>query len=124
MSTFILYLISILDSIVIASTIASIILLALTIAFICVGGETYDDEDKQKYFSKSKKCAVFCILVALIAIFTPSTNSILAIYGYKNLYDFVQKNEKTQKLPEKIIDITDKYIEYLDKELQNECTEK
>lgn len=124
MSTFILYLISILDSIVVASIIASIVLLALTISFICVGGESYDDEDKQKYFSKSKKCAVFCVLVALIAVFTPSTDSMLAIYGYKNLYDFVQKNEKIQKLPEKVINLTDKYIEYLDKELQNECTEK
>lgn len=37
---------------------------------------------------------------------------------------FVQKNEKIQKLPEKVINLTDKYIEYLDKELQNECTEK
>lgn len=124
MSTFILYLISILDSIVVASIIASIVLLALTISFVCVGGESYDDEDKQKYFSKSKKCAVFCVLVALIAAFTPSTDSMLAIYGYKNLYDFVQKNEKIQKLPEKVINLTDKYIEYLDKELQNECTEK
>lgn len=124
MSTFILYLISILDSIVIASVLASIILIALFISFLCIGSGTYDDEDKQDYLCKSKKCAILGVLVALIAVFTPSTNSMLAIYGYKNLYDFVQKNEKVQELPEKIIDITDKYIEYLDKELQNECTEK
>ena len=112
------------DSIIVASIIASLLFTALTIAFICVGGESYDDEDRQKYFGKSKKCAVFCVLFALIAVFTPSTNSMLAVYGYKNLYDFVQKNEKVQELPKKIIDVTDKYIEYLDKELQNECTEK
>ena len=124
MSTFILYLISILDSIVLANVIFSTVLFAFTIAFICVAGGTCDDEDKQAHLSKSKKCAVFCVLFTLIAVFTPSTDSMLAIYGYKNLYDFVQKNEKVQELPEKIINITDKYIEYLDKELQNECTEK
>lgn len=124
MSTFILYLISILDSIIVASIIASIILSAVTIVLVCVGGESHDYEDKQNCFGKSKKCAVFCVLVTLVAIFTPSTDSMLAIYGYKNLYDFVQKNEKIQKLPEKVINLTDKYIEYLDKELQNECTEK
>lgn len=124
MSTFILYLISILDSIVIASVLTSLILIALFIAFLGLGVGTYDDEDEQYYLRKSKKYFVLGVLFALIAVFTPSTNSMLAVYGYKNLYDFVQKNEKVQELPEKIIDITDKYIEYLDKELQNECIEK
>ena len=124
MSTFILYLILILDSIVVASIIVSIVLVALTIAFICVEAETYDDEDKQHYSRISKRCAVFSVIFTVFSVFTPSTDSMLAIYGYKNLYDFVQKNEKIQKLPEKVINLTDKYIEYLDKELQNECTEK
>lgn len=124
MSTFNLYLISILDSMVVASIISSIVLLALAIAFTCISVETYDDEDKQHYLCKSKKCIVFCVIFAIFSIFTPSTDSMLAIYGYKNLYDFVQKNEKIQKLPEKVINLTDKYIEYLDKELQNECIEK
>ena len=124
MSTFILYLISILDSIVIASIITTIVLLALAIALFFVSAETYDDENKQHYLCKSKKCAVFSVILIIFSIFTPSTDSMLAIYGYKNLYDFVQKNEKIQKLPEKVINLTDKYIEYLDKELQNECTEK
>ena len=124
MSTFILYFISILDSIIVASIVASIVSIVLTIVFITVGAESYDDDDTRKYFVKSKKCAVFCVLFTLIAVFTPSTESMLAIYGYKNLYDFVQKNEKIQELPEKVINLTDKYIEYLDKELQNECTEK
>ena len=124
MSTFILYFISILDSIIVASIVASIVLTVLTIAFIVAGVESYDDDDTQKYLGKSKKYAVFCVLFVLIATFTPSTDSMLTIYGYKNLYDFVQKNEKIQELPEKVINLTDKYIEYLDKELQNECTEK
>lgn len=124
MSTFNLYLISILDSMMVASIISSIVLLVLAIVFTCISADAYGDEDKQYYLCKSKKCAVFCVIFTIFSIFTPSTDSMLAIYGYKNLYDFVQKNEKIQKLPEKVINLTDKYIEYLDKELQNECTEK
>lgn len=124
MSTFILYLISILDSIIVASIIVSIVLGILAIVFICIRAESYKEEDQQYFIRKSKICAVFCAVFILFSVITPSTDSMLALYGYKNLYDFVQNNEKVQELPEKIIDITDKYIEYLDKELQNECTEK
>jgi len=50
-------------------------------------------------------------------IFTPTTEQALVIYGIGGTIDYIKQNDKAQKIPDKVIDALDKYLDTInDKE--------
>ena len=65
--------------------------------------------------SKLRKGLFWSILVFLLGIFglvfTPTTNQALIIYGVGGTIDYIKQNDKAQKIPDKVIDALDKYLD-------------
>ena len=51
-----------------------------------------------------------------MAVFTPSTKDLYAIYGIGGVIDYVQSNETAKQLPDKAIEALDKWIDETNKE--------
>lgn len=72
----------------------------------------YPDEEAIK---KSKKWLIKGIIFFFISLlgvmFTPSRKECLVIYGLGGTIDYVKSNDKAKKLPDKVINALDMYLE-------------
>ena len=51
-----------------------------------------------------------------MAVITPSTKDLYAIYGIGGVIDYVQSNETAKQLPDKTIKALDKWLDEMNKE--------
>lgn len=89
-------------------------------------GIFYVTENLDKYcpdeeaIKKSKKWLIKGIIFFFISLlgvmFTPSKKECLVIYGLGGTIDYVKSNDKAKKLPDKVIDALDMYLEDQTKE--------
>lgn len=52
-------------------------------------------------------------------VFTPTTKQALIIYGVGGTIDYIKQNDKAQKLPDKVIDALDKYLDSMNNKEEN-----
>lgn len=89
---------------------ACIIIISL-IVIICEGGEYADD----KLLDSSKKWLKRAVLIfipsLLVSMFIPSRNSMYVIYGIGSTIDYIKSNDTTKQLPDKVIQVLDKWLD-------------
>lgn len=75
----------------------------------------YDSQEEKEAQKRSKEKAnnlfVIGFISVLLCCFIPSTKEMYAIYGIGGVIDYVKGNEKAKKLPDKVIDALDKYLD-------------
>lgn len=75
----------------------------------------YDTQKEKEAQRRSKKKANKLLIIGFISVllccFIPSTKEMYAIYGIGGVIDYVKGNEKAKKLPDKVIDALDKYLD-------------
>lgn len=75
----------------------------------------FDSQEEKKAQRRSKKKASKLFIIGFISVllccFIPSTKEMYAIYGIGGVIDYVKGNEKAKKLPDKVIDALDKYLD-------------
>lgn len=57
------------------------------------------------------KGIIFFFISLLGVVFTPSSKECLVIYGLGGTIDYVKSNDKAKKLPDKVIDALNMYLE-------------
>lgn len=98
----------------ILASLAGIASIFLSLMAIMEGGDAYTDEDHKrvkKLWRFFKMATATCMVLILLAIFIPSKKDMLLIYGVGGTIDYLQDNPKAQKLPDKVIDCLDKYLD-------------
>ena len=75
-----------------------------------------DEDDKKPFYKWIKRCGVAFVVTSIMAVFTPSTKDLYAIYGIGGVIDYVQSNETAKQLPDKAIEALDKWIDETNKE--------
>lgn len=113
-----LYIISILGNLsglmMIIGLLCMLVGTGLYIFVICDASE-YDSQEEKEAQRRSKKKANKLLIIGFISIllccFIPSTKEMYAIYGIGGVIDYVKGNEKAKKLPNKVIDALDKYLD-------------
>lgn len=83
--------------------------------FVICDANEYDSQEEKEAQRRSKKKANKLLIIGFISIllccFIPSTKEMYAIYGIGGVIDYVKGNEKAKKLPNKVIDALDKYLD-------------
>lgn len=113
-----LYVISILGNLgELAVVIGLLCLLVGTIlyCFAIFDADDYNTQKEKEAQKRSKKKANKLFIIGFISVllccFIPSTKEMYAIYGIGGVIDYVKGNEKAKKLPDKVIDALDKYLD-------------
>ena len=76
-----------------------------------------EDEGEIKLLYKwAKRCGIAFIITSIMAVFTPSTKDLYAIYGIGGVIDYVQSNETAKQLPDKTIEALDKWLDRMNEE--------
>lgn len=130
-----IYWITRLDGIIAVSVIISIMFFAAAVALIvyyfseieCYS--IYDkDEDDIKTAKRCRRAiygSVFgMFLFMLIAVFVPTTKDAIIIYGCGSILEYIEQNDKIQEMPDRLVNITDKYISELERNFENKEDEK
>ena len=80
-----------------------------------IDASVYDSQQKKEAQRHSKiranKLLIIGFISLLISCFIPNTKEMYAIYGIGGVIDYVKGNEKAKKLPDKVIDALDKYLD-------------
>lgn len=82
-----------------------------------------DDEDNFACFKRVKKCFITAVVSVVLSgiglVFVPKTNEALLIYGVGTTIDCVDNNETIKQLPDKAVQALDKYLDSLNKDMEN-----
>ena len=91
------------------------VLLILSAGSYCVAEKSYtycpDEEAIKKGEKWFIKGIIFFFIALLGVMFTPSRKECLFIYGLGGTIHYVKSNDKVKKLPDKVIDALDMYLE-------------
>lgn len=69
-------------------------------------------EEMFKKFSKYIKMLIISFVIGFLGItFIPTTNDVMLMYGLGTIKEYVDNNEKTKELPDKAIDVLNKYLD-------------
>lgn len=72
----------------------------------------YPDEEAIKKGKKWLIKGIIFLFISLLGVMvTPSRKECLLIYGLGGTIDYVKSNDKAKKLPDKVIDALDMYLE-------------
>lgn len=115
-------------AIITAITISAISMVVFIItSFVCgdlsINHDRYTEYNKEwarRAFRYVKTSAAVLVLSIIALIFTPSTNEALIIYGVGGTIDYIQENETIQKLPDKVVNALDAWVDSWSEEEQLE----
>lgn len=85
-----------------------IVALWYLIAFLRNVG-SYDDENMR--YPRPKVFIPLLVALAVFAVFIPTTKQAIGIYVVGGTIDYVKSNDKIKKLPDKVVDFVDAYLE-------------
>lgn len=113
----VIYLITILDSIFGISMLLALIGLFGTV-ITCVISVIDEDDAKDERVIKLRKWSIILLSIfGTIATFVPNSKQATMIFAVGTTIDYVQNNEKIKELPDKAVLCLDKFInEYLNEE--------
>lgn len=113
-----MYWITRLDGLLIAIfVLMSILLLVAVLSELFSWDSDFNSETERK---TCRKRAVICgsigFILLIAAIFIPTTNQALIIYGVGGTIDYVKSSDKAKQLPDKAIVALDKFLESINEE--------
>lgn len=120
----IIYLLTILDSIkipcCIAAGVTGIAFLFLTVGYYIEAAESYPNENTVNTLAAVRKRLLIVFSICLpLAILIPSSRTAAMIFTVGSTIDYVKNNEKIKELPDKAVLCLEKYLdEYLTEEKQ------
>ena len=83
-----------------------------TVLFSASVYDTQEEKEAQRHSKKqANKLLIIGFISVLLCCFIPRTKEMYAIYGIGGVIDYVKGNEKAKKLPDKVIDALDKYLD-------------
>lgn len=89
--------------------ISVLILLTLLVVFACDGDGDYIDIEKLK---KISKYPIISLIICILGVsFIPTTKEAYMIYGLGGTIDYIKENDKARQLPDKFINYLDKWID-------------
>lgn len=87
---------------------------SLTVFLVCtiwgVASIVLSDYSIMDSIARIKWLIVTDVLALSILLFVPDTKDALVIYGLGSTKDWIENNEKTKEIPQKVIDALDKYL--------------
>jgi hypothetical protein len=105
---------------IIAGVICLAALLIMWIGLYDENTETIEFINKM-YKKPLRWAAILLLSIGIpVTVFVPSTKSALLIYGLGGTIDYLRSNEKASKLPDKVIDYLDAWME---KQIEEEETQ-
>ena len=82
--------------------------------------DDYMTDDEERFVKVGKKMSKLGLIVGLVLgvalVFIPSTKEAYVIYGVGGTIDYVRSNDKAMKLPDKVVDAFDKWLDTIDEE--------
>ena len=88
---------------------------AVLYSFAIFDADDYNTQKEKEAQRCSKKKANKLLIIGFISVllccFIPNTKEMYAIYGIGGVIDYVKGNDKAKKLPDKVIDALDKYLD-------------
>lgn len=111
-----------------ASTVTSIIAVIAIIIAIIVPSMAYifeeDKYERRKARIVLRHYTTIAAITGLIAIFIPSKEELLFIYGVGSTVDYIQSNEEAKQLPDKAVKALNLWADdYLENNKTNETTD-
>lgn len=90
--------------------------------YLSILKDSYEEELKK---NKPLRNVIICLFTFWIiclsgTIFIPSTKEYLAIYGGGKIIEYIENNPKVKDVPDKVINVTDLYLQKLEKELSEQ----
>lgn len=80
--------------------------------------EAYEPDDFTKSFNKFKlKLTIpLCIILGFATCFIPNEKQLYMIFGVGSVIDYVQESDEVKKLPDKVVNALDVWVNSLNKE--------
>lgn len=86
-------------------------------AFVFLVCNIERDDAKERNFLKCFVQSLFALIIGIsVLIFVPTTNEALLIYGVGGTIDYIKSNDKAKKLPDKVVDALDKWLDSQNKD--------
>lgn len=99
----------------------------ITVSLVCRNLATYQNshtEYNKGWVKRAvryiKTSAIVLVVSTIVLIFTPSTKEAFVIYGVGGAIDYIQENETIQKLPDKVVNALDAWVDSWSEEKQPE----
>ena len=102
-----------------------VFIIAMIVAFFTGMIVLLSSNDKDDYacFKQAKKRFITAIVAVVLSgiglVFVPKTNEALLIYGVGTTIDYVDNNGTIKQLPDKAVRALDKYLDSLNKDVEN-----
>lgn len=107
-----IYWITRLDLIVVLSAFVVLICTLVGIGYVLVSDGSITDS-----ISRIKWMIVTDVIALLILVFVPTSKDALMIYGLGSVKEYVESNNKVKELPDKAIEVLDKYLDNINKDV-------
>jgi hypothetical protein len=97
------------------------LIVVMFVAFIAMllGFMEWNIDNDIKRQERGRKILRLSLITFLFSVFMyvfiPDTKQALIIYGVGGTIDYVKSNDKAKQLPDKVIDVLDKYLDSIDK---------
>lgn len=99
-------------------------IVSLTVFLACtiwgIGYIIISDDSIAEAIARIKWLIITDVLALLSLLFVPSTEDALVIYGLGSVKEYVESNDKVKELPDKAIEVLDKYLDNVNKDLNKE----
>ncbi len=108
-----------------ALVVTIIALIVLTIGYCTF--EVYDNDDRAKQAAIVKwlrRSAVGIAISVVGVVFIPDDRELMTIYGIGGTIDYIKSNDKAKELPDKAIDVLNRYMDEAYKECESELNLK
>ena len=69
------------------------------------------DEIREIRYPRPKVFIPLLVVLAVFLVFTPTTKQAMGIYVAGGTIDYIKSNDKLKKLPDKVVDFVDAYLE-------------
>ena len=108
-----------------ALVVTIIALIVLTIGYCTF--EVYDNDDRAKQAAIVKwlrRSAVGIAISVVGVVFIPDDRELMTIYGIGGTIDYIKSNDKAKELPDKAIDVLNRYMDEAYKGCESELNLK
>lgn len=96
------------------------VFVVLTCTLVGIGYVLTSNDSIANSTSRIKLLIVADVIALLIVVFVPTSRDALLIYGLGSVKEYVESNDKVKELPDKAINVLDKYLDSINKDANKE----